>query len=185
MTTPADLDDIITPRLILNLMNSEVIAACLLDDIQSAEQLLGVQISEEMLDYTDSFIHGNRQLENDPDYLPWSARAIILPDEQVMIGMIRFHTRPDPEYLHAFVRDAVEIGYFIFSKYRRLNYATEAVKAVMAWAQQQFGVRKFVASVSPDNNASLKLITNLGFTKIGEAMDEVDGMEHVFLYDSP
>ncbi|MDN5285954.1 MAG: hypothetical protein JWR38_2228 [Mucilaginibacter sp.] len=184
MLIPSDLDDIITPRLILRLMNSEVIEVCLSKNLQTAEQLLGVQISKELLDHATSFSYNKRQLENDPDYMPWSARAIILPQEQVMIGMIRFHTRPDPEYLHDFVRDAVEIGYFIFSEYRRLNYATEAAKAVMIWAQHQFGVHKFIASVSPNNTPSLKLIANLGFTKIGEAMDEVDGMEHVFLHEA-
>lgn len=184
MTTPTSLDDILTPRLILHLMSAEAIEACLSKDLQSAEELLGVQIPEELFDRTSSFMHDKKQLENDPDYLPWSARAIILPREQVMIGMIRFHSRPDPEYLHDFVRDAVEIGYFIFSKYRRQHYATEAAKAIMAWAQHHFGVHKFVASVSPNNAASLKLIGNLGFIKIGEAMDEVDGMEYVFLHNT-
>ena len=54
----------------------------------------------------------------------------------------------------------------------------------MAWAQTEFGVHKFVASVSPENNPSLQLVTRLGFTKIGEAMDDVDGIEYVLLYEA-
>ena len=54
----------------------------------------------------------------------------------------------------------------------------------MNWAQQKFGIHRFVASVSPDNAASLKLIARLGFTIIGQQIDEEDGLEHVFLRDA-
>lgn len=179
--TNTPLDDIITPRLILRLMSTDVIEACLAGNLRSAGNLLGAGIPKELLEHTSSFRYGQQQLDNDPDYLPWSARAIILPEEKVMIGMIRFHTRPDPEYLHTYVRDAVELGYRIFTGYRRLNYATEALKAMMTWAQSNFGVYKFVVSISPNNIPSLQLVKRLGFTKIGEAMDDVDDMEHIFL----
>ncbi|MEZ2337544.1 GNAT family N-acetyltransferase [Mucilaginibacter sp. RCC_168] len=182
MHTP--LDDIITPRLILRLMSSDVVEACLAGNLRSAGRLLGASIPKELLEHTSSFEYGRRQLNNDPDYFPWSARAVILPEEQVMIGLIRFHSRPDPEYLHAYVRDAVELGYRIFKGYQRLRYATEAITAMMTWAQTEFGVTKFVASVSPENIPSMQLVTRLGFTKIGEAMDDVDGLEYVLLYEA-
>ena len=182
--TNTPLNDIITPRLILRLMSNDVIEACLAGNLRSAGNILGASIPEALLEHTSSFRYGQQQLDNDPDYLPWSARAIILPEEKVMIGMIRFHTRPDPEYLHNYVRDAVELGYRIFTGYRRLNYATEALKAMIAWAQSNFGVHKFAVSISPANTPSLQLVARLGFTKIGEALDDVDGVEHVFLLDT-
>ncbi|NHA05720.1 GNAT family N-acetyltransferase [Mucilaginibacter sp. HC2] len=180
MHTP--LDDIITPRLILRLMSNEAIEACLAGNLRNAGRMLGASIPEELLEHTSGFEHGMRELNTDPDYFPWSARAVILPEEQVMIGMIRFHSRPDPEYLHAYVRDAVELGYWIFKGYQRLRYATEAITALMTWAHTEFGVNKFIASVSPKNSPSLQLVNNMGFTKVGEAMDDVDGLEYVFLY---
>ncbi|MBB6112928.1 Protein N-acetyltransferase, RimJ/RimL family [Mucilaginibacter lappiensis] len=182
MHTP--LDDIITPRLILRLMSIDVVEACLAGNLRSAGRLLGASIPEELLEHTSSFQYGQRQLNNDPNYFPWSARAVILPEEQVMIGLIRFHSRPDPEYLHTYVRNAAELGYRIFKGYQRLRYATEAITAMMAWAQTEFGANKFVASVSPENIPSMQLVTRLGFTKIGEAMDDVDGMEYVLLYEA-
>lgn len=182
MHTP--LDDIITPRLILRLMSNDVIEACLAGNLRSASRLLGATIPKELLEHTSGFEHGKRELSTDPDYFPWSARAVILPEEQVMIGMIRFHSRPDPEYLHVYVRDAVELGYWIFKGYQRLHYATEAITATMTWAQTEFNVHKFVASVSPENTPSLQLINRMGFTKIGEAMDEVDGIEYILLYEA-
>ena len=38
----------------------------------------------------------------------------------------------------------------------------------------------FVASVAPDNVASLNLIKEFGYVQIGEQMDEIDGLEFVF-----
>jgi [ribosomal protein S5]-alanine N-acetyltransferase len=67
------------------------------------------------------------QLLADPHYLPWSARAILLKETGEMVGHLRFHTRPDPEYLHPYARGAVELGYVIFSAHRRRGYALEAL----------------------------------------------------------
>lgn len=175
------LDDIVTSRLVLRLMDNEIIAACLAGDLATAERLLGVTIPCELLDHPSSLRYGQQQLKADSGYLPWSARAIILPDERLMIGLVRFHSRPDPVYLHPYARGAVEFGYRIFSDYRSRGYATEAVTAVMNWAQSVFGVSSFVASISPENEFSLRLIAKIGFIKVGEVMDDTDGMEYVFL----
>jgi RimJ/RimL family protein N-acetyltransferase len=51
----------------------------------------------------------------------------------------------------------------------------------MDWAQNAYDIRHFAASISPDNPASLRIIQRLGFTKVGEGIDDVDGIEHVFL----
>ena len=75
----------------------------------------------------------------------------------------------------------MEFGYQIFKDYRKNGYATETVIALIDWAQKTFGVVNFIASVSPDNKDSLKLILGLGFKKIGEVMDDIDGLEYIFL----
>ena len=50
----------------------------------------------------------------------------------------------------------------------------------MAWATAQPGVARFVLSISPENAASLALAQKIGFSRISEWMDEVDGVEWVF-----
>lgn len=174
-------NDIITQQLVLRLMNTEVISACLDSDLARAELLLGAKIPAELLNDLSAFHYTRQQLKADQNYKAWSVRAIILPDESIVIGIIRFHSTPDPEYLHIYARGAVELGYRIFSNYRRKGYAKETIKAVFEWANTNFGVTSFIASVSPANIPSLKLIDNFGFVKIDEVMDETDGLEHVFI----
>ena len=108
-------------------------------------------------------------------------RAIVLPQDLTMIGHVRFHSSPDPKYLRRYARNAVEFGYYIFKEHRRQGYATEAVKAIIDWAQAEFGVHRFVASVSPDNQPSLRMIARCGFVRVGTELDEVDDIEQVFL----
>jgi ribosomal-protein-alanine N-acetyltransferase len=178
------LSDIVTPRLVLRLMNAEVISACLKGKLAEAALLLGAKIPAELLENLSTFNYNREQLEADQNYMPWSARAIILANENIMVGIVRFHSTPDPKYLRMYTRDAVELGYRIFSNYRRMGYAKETVKAVLEWAGTNFGITSFVASVSPSNVPSLSLINSLGFIKVDEVMDDIDGLEHVFMLNT-
>jgi RimJ/RimL family protein N-acetyltransferase len=50
----------------------------------------------------------------------------------------------------------------------------------MDWAVTH-GVRRFVVTVSPDNAPSLALVAKAGFRKIGEHIDDEDGLELILL----
>jgi len=100
-----------------------------------------------------------------------------------MIGHIRFHTRPDPEYLHSYARGAIELGYVVFVAYRKQGYAHEALLGAISRAEEGYSIKHFVASISPRNLPSINLIAKLGFRKVGQHVDEIDGIEHVYLRD--
>jgi RimJ/RimL family protein N-acetyltransferase len=107
-----------------------------------------------------------------------------------MIGRIGFHSAPGPDYLESLEpwpigRGAVEFGYTIFPEFTGNGYATEASIALMHWARETHGVRRFVLSISPENPASLRIAAKLGFVRIGEHMDPEDGLEHVLVYPAP
>ncbi len=178
---PAQPDDIPTPRLVLRLFPPAAVDAGVAGDVAGVASLLGVAVSEDLLALASGLAFARRRLVEDPAYQPWSMRAIVLRAERRMVGGIRFHTRPDPEYLHGTARGAVELGYGVFPAYRGHGYAQEAARAVMGWARAAHGVRHFVASVSPENAASLAVVARLGFLRVGEQIDEIDGIEHVFL----
>jgi RimJ/RimL family protein N-acetyltransferase len=179
----ASPDHISTPRLVLRLMEGEVVEACLAGDLAHAGHLLGVAIPRELLDNPSSLKFAQARLAADPRYRPWSIRAIILAASQTMVGHIRFHSCPDPEDLRPYASAAIEFGYRVFPEHRRRGYATEAASAMMDFARAH-GVERFVVSVSPDNAPSLALIAHFGFARIGEHMDEVDGLEHIYLREA-
>jgi [ribosomal protein S5]-alanine N-acetyltransferase len=122
------------------------------------------------------------RLAENANYLPWSARALILKATKEMIGHLRFNTLPDPDYLKPYAHDVVEFGYVIFCAHRRRGYAFEAAVGAMDWAKTR-GVRNFIVTVSPNNAPSLGLVAKAGFRKIGEHIDEVDGLELILLKD--
>lgn len=119
------------------------------------------------------------QLEADPALQPWLLRAIALRRSGEMVGYIGFHTAPGPEYLEQWLPGAVEFGFTIFPAHRGNGYALEASEALMQWAQESHGVTRFVLSISPANYPSQAIASRLGFVRIGEHLDEVDGVEDV------
>ena len=120
--------------------------------------------------------YARQALAADPNYGPWAARLLLLKPALQTIGHIRFHSRP--------VEGAVEFGYTVFTPSQRQGFATEAAQAVMRWATERHGVRRFIASVRPDNLPSQRIVAKLGFRKVGQQIDEVDGVEDVFHLDS-
>lgn len=167
-------------RLDLILMTPDFFAACLRHDYPKAEQLLGVAPHPELYQREDLLARRLAQCHEQPAYAPWTLRAVILRESKEMVGHIGFHTQPDPAYLAEIAPNAVEFGYTIFAPFRRRGYAEEAARGLMNWAAGQPGVQRFVLSISPENAPSLALAQKLGFARISEWIDEVDGLEWVF-----
>lgn len=145
-------------------------------DRAAAEREIGATIPEDLPDQLERFVRYRlAQLDADPTILRWLARAMVLADgagARKVIGTIGFHGAPDEQ-------GRLEVGYRIEPEYRRQGYTREAVRGMFDWASREHGVRRFIASVRPDNDASLGLVRGLGFVHIGTQMDEIDGLELV------
>jgi [ribosomal protein S5]-alanine N-acetyltransferase len=119
------------------------------------------------------------QMRRSPDWQEWLVRALVLAEAgRRMIGYAGFHGPPGTNGPQA--ADAVELGYTIFEPWRGRGYATEAARALIDWARSEHGIRRFIASVAPDNEPSLAIVGKLGFVRTGEQWDEEDGLELVF-----
>jgi len=175
------LDDIETARLILRRMPRQAMEAGLSGDLRTVENHLHAKDATDLADDPAVLRFALAQLAADPDYLPWSVRALILKESGEMVGHIRFHTRPGPDYLGLYAEKAVEFGYVVFAAHRRRGYAREAIDGVMRWAQDEHGIQRFIVTISPDSVASLRLADRFGFRKIGQHVDEVDGVEGIYL----
>ena len=117
-----------------------------------------------------------QQVRLRPDDAPWLLRPILLhatDGAPRAIGYLNFHAGPDE-------RGMVEVGYTLLPEARGKGYAIEAVRAAVDWATSVHGVQRVRASIAPDNERSINLVTKLGFVHTGEQWDKEDGLELVF-----
>jgi RimJ/RimL family protein N-acetyltransferase len=151
-------------------------------DTDAASREMGADVPMWMAEELENFLKFRlAQLVVDPTIHPWLGRAMILTEDggpQRVVGSIGFHGPPDKE-------NRLEVGYSVDPPHRRRGYASESVKALFDWAHREHGITRFVASISPDNEASLNLTAALGFHRVGEQMDEIDGLEYVFETEWP
>lgn len=174
------MHEIITSRLELRLMPEEFFEASLKRQTAKAEALIGLRIPPAWFEEKELMATKLADCRSDAAYGRWSLRAIGLRSSGAMVGHIGFHSRPDAEYLRPFAPDGIEFGYTVFPSHRRQGYAREAIRGLINWAMKEHPVRRFVVSISPANVASATLAGKLGFVKVGEHLDEVDGLEEVY-----
>jgi RimJ/RimL family protein N-acetyltransferase len=139
-----------------------------------AEELLGARLPDDWPDDDDA--HHLRRWLNDLAregvVAPWRARAVVRSEDERMIGHAGFHGPQDEN-------GVLEIGYKVFAPFRGDGYATEAARRLLDFAKE-LGATTLRASVSPGNAPSLAIVATLGLVKVGERIDDVDGLEFVF-----
>jgi RimJ/RimL family protein N-acetyltransferase len=167
-------------RLDLLLLSTEDLLSSLSHRTQTLERSLQISVPAEWYEERVLFRVRHEQMENEPGYLPWSLRAMVLRDQKLMVGFITFHSQPGAAYLLPYSDYAVEFGYTVFTAFRRQGYAREASLAMMRWAYEQQHVPEFILSIAPGNLPSRLLAQGMGFVQVGTSMDEVDGPEDIF-----
>ncbi|MBV8220753.1 MAG: GNAT family N-acetyltransferase [Solirubrobacterales bacterium] len=149
-----------TERLVLNPLPPAA-AAALPDDRQGASRIIGAKLSShwpasDLLDVLPM------QAAAGPEQARYGVWVIIERESGVVVGDIGFLGPPGPE-------EEVEVGYSIVPDRRRRGYATEAARALVAWAREQPGVRVFVAECDEHNQASVQTLERLGFSRTAKA----------------
>jgi ribosomal-protein-alanine N-acetyltransferase len=104
------LDDIETTRLILRRFEPEALQAGLSGNLAVLEQCLGATVPTDLAEDPAVPNYAQAALAADPAYLAWSVRALIVKSTMQMVGHVRFHSRPDPNYLRPHAPNAVEFG---------------------------------------------------------------------------
>lgn len=100
------------------------------------------------------FIEAQAMVEpNTPD--SWFQRAIRLREGNVLIGDLGLHFPSD-------AAASMEFGISLAPPYQGKGYASEALRAVLAWSFGELGQHRVHASVDPRNLASLSLLQALG-----------------------
>ena len=177
------MDIIHSPRLQLISLAPDFLRASLRDDLESASRLIDLSIPQDWLEAKWLMEMRLAKIRANPALEPWLLRAVGLRETRTMVGFIGFHTLPGAEYLDSYAPGSVEFGYTIFPEYRKQGYASEAAQALMDWATREHEVTRFVVTISPTNEPSLRLARKFGFRKVGTVTDPEDGVEDIFLLE--
>ena len=174
--------DIETDRLILRLVPLAGLAATAAGDVEASRRIISARLPDDW--FNEAWVSALRlgQWKEDPDYGPWSIRAVALKATGDIAGHINCHAKPAFFEHRDETGPFIELGYTIFAPHRRHGIAFEAISGLSAFAAHH-GVRWVRLSIAPDNEPSLELARKLGAEKIGTQYDDRDGPEDVYLFE--
>ena len=75
-------------------------------------------------------------------------------------GFADFHREISPS-----IRGIPELGWALNSRVHRMGYATEGLRAVMAWGDANLPISRSVCLIDPENLPSFKVAAKLGFAE--------------------
>ncbi len=113
------------------------------------------------------------QVGEDPVSAAWVTGVVWDAERGLAVGRAGYHGPPDAAGM-------VEVGYSIDPQFRRQGYARAALRALLERAAAEPGVRRFRATISPDNAASRDLVLAHGLAAVGEQWDDEDGLEIIY-----
>jgi ribosomal-protein-alanine N-acetyltransferase len=168
-----EVPPIVSERLRLVSMSVPFMEALVAGDLGAAKREIGAHVPAWLPGQLEHFLQYRLgQLGVDPSIRRWLGRSMILEAGRGprVVGTIGFHGPPD-------LQGRLEIGYSVDPVYRRRGLAREAVRAMLDWAATEHGIHRFIASIAPTNEPSLRLATGFGFVQTGSHMDDIDGLE--------
>lgn len=94
----------------------------------------------------------------------WGMFALVRREDGRAVGGMGFHGAPDED-------GCAEVGYDLAPSARGHGYATEALRALSAWALARDGVRRLFATVERDNGPSQRVVTRAGYVRVADVGD--------------
>jgi len=158
-----------TPRLRLltcELSHLSAIAA----DPASLGKSLGIAVPEQWPVHRQAYRHAETLARKKPLLVSsgWWLYLFVEPELKALVGSGGFKSAPDAD-------GVVEIGCEIAPEFRRLGYATEALRGLIRYAFSRYGVSAVQAYSLPRKCPQSELARALGMKRVGEAVDAVAG----------
>src|SRR5262245_12021619 len=94
-----DWQSVETPRLILRVLPPAALAALTAGDRAEASRLTQCDLAGFPDDQLSIAKVRLKDVNADPDYLPWSLRVMVLKPSLRFAGHFNFHTKPNADYL--------------------------------------------------------------------------------------
>ena len=169
-------DPIVTSRLLLPPLVADAIQALIDADGERLEALTGARFPRPVAPpplMDDALPFFRDRLRDDPAIAPWWVRLMVRRDIGQAVGSAGFAGLPDGT-------GRVTLGYAVYPAFQGSGSATEAVRALVAWAFRQPGVAAVRATVPPGNAPSLRVVAKAGFHRTGTAVDDEAGEVEVW-----
>lgn len=148
-------------------------AALVAGDSATAERLIGLPIPAAFAEAIDIWRYMTELVAADPLNASWLMQAVI--DNDAIVGNAGFKGAP--------TEGVVELGYRITPERRRLGIAGAAVSLLLDEARQHRDVDAVIARISPDNLASVGVVTKAGFIQVGDHQHPRWGRQLQFEHD--
>ena len=141
-------------------------------EMTTAERLIGLRVPPEFAAQTDIWKFMVTLLDGRPENATWTMHALVRDDE--IVGNAGFKGAPDEH-------GEIELGYRVLTAHRRQGLALSAARLLVERAKQEPAVTRVLATISPDNAASIGVITKAGFIPDGDRMHPRWGRQLRFL----
>lgn len=165
-----------TDRLELAPLALEAIEALIAGDGARLRELTGVLFPQPAAPppyMTDPLPEVRERLRAHPEEAPWWNWLMFERETRRAVGSVAFGGPPDES-------GAVLIGYAMYAQFEGHGYATEVVRAMIAWAFQQPGVKQVRTLAPVWNTPALRVAENVGMRPV--AADEDDDVGEVLVY---
>ena len=118
-------------------------------------------------------IHRIPRVKKNPEFAEIGLVLAISKKERVLVGSAGFHDFPDEKGM-------IEIGFGIVPERQNLGFGFELLKGMWEFISKNPNVKILRYTVSPSNEPSMHIINKLGFEKVGEQIDDEDGLELIY-----
>jgi ribosomal-protein-alanine N-acetyltransferase len=164
-----------TARLDLRPLAAEAIEALLAGEGERLSRLTGARFREPAPPpyMAEALPVVRDRLRERPEETTWWNWLVVDRASGEAVGSVAFGGPVNAE-------GAVLVGYAMYPEYEGRGYATEAVKAMVAWAFGQPGVREVRALAPVWNTPALRVAENVGMRPV--ASEEDDDVGEVLLY---
>jgi RimJ/RimL family protein N-acetyltransferase len=164
-----------TARLDLSPLGGEAVDALLAGDAERLRRLTGAGFHRAAPPpyMADALPVVRDRLRERPAEAPWWNWLAVDRASGRAVGSVAFAGPPGAD-------GAVLVGYAMYGEFEGRGYATEAVRAMVAWAFGQPGVREVRALAPVWNTPALRVAENVGMRPV--ASQEDDDVGEVLLY---
>ncbi len=134
----------------------------LLKGAKELEKIVSFQVPADypMDVYKQFFPYKIERFSKQPEENKWEG-LIIDSESQTVIGDIGYKSGPNEQ-------GEINLGYSVLPTYQGKGFATEAATGMVAWGLKQPGVEKIIATCSPQNNASIRVLQKAGLKQVRE-----------------